>query len=109
MRRPSPDKYEALVLLESMPASEVIEVLGLKQHISTVTRWAQAEYGVIPTRRQLARKNPEREALMRSMEADGLDRRYCAEQHYSFWPCLIRHSQDGHVFVCRKHARRGDL
>lgn len=102
-------KAEAIELSRSMPAWAVRERLGLAVNDRTIQRWARREYGTIPTRRQLAARNPEREALVRSMEADGLHRRYCVRGHTSFWPCLIRGFKGEHVFVCRRHAERGDF
>lgn len=114
--RVTPDqKYEALYLLDPraarpMTAGEVKEKLGLVQDERTIQRWALKAYGRVPTRRELERHNPERDELVRQAEAEGLDRRYCSvRQHLSFWPCLLRRTDDGHLFVCRKHARRGDF
>lgn len=108
MRITNLDQYEAIDLLASLNATEVKERLGLKESERTIQRWAARVYGSIPTRRELARPNPERNALVLRMESEGLDRRYCVHQHHSFYLCLIRLTDVGHVFVCRKHALRGD-
>jgi hypothetical protein len=116
MRATPDEKYEALYLLDphaprTMSAGEVKEALGLRQDIRTIQRWARKAYGRVPTRRELMRRNPQREELVRQVESQGLDRRYCSPgQHASYWPCLLRRlTAGGHVFVCRKHARRGDF
>lgn len=113
MRATADERYEALYLTDPtnpgfMSASAVAERLGLPER--NVQRWANKAYGRIPTRRELKRRNPEREAQVRQAEADGLDRRYCLLGHSSYHPTLLRRLPDGSVaFVCRKHARRGDF
>jgi len=100
---------DILLALCDQPAWIVKERFGLAEDVRTLQRWARREYGTIPTRRQLARRNPEREVLVRRMESGGLHRRYCVRGHTSFHPCLIRAFRGEHVFVCRKHAVRGDF
>lgn len=113
MRATPDEKYEALYLLDPhaprpMTAGEVKETLGLVQDERTIQRWARSAYGRIPTRAEMLR-DPVHEAHARQAEAEGLDRRYCSvHQHLSYWPCLLRATDDGVVFVCRKHARRSD-
>lgn len=113
MRVTPDEKYEALYLLDPhaprpMTAGEVKETLGLVQDERTIQRWARAAYGRIPTRRELLHDRDRRE-LVREVEQEGLSRFYCSvRQHQSYWPCYLRRTDDGWLFVCRKHARRGD-
>lgn len=99
---------EVLEALRDQPPWWVKERYGLKEDVRTLQRWARREYGSIPTRRAVL-ADRERYKLVLAAESDGLDRRYCFHQHLSYWPCLLRRTADGLVFVCRKHARRGDF
>lgn len=105
------DKYEAIALLATMSVPAVIEALGLTVNERTVYRWARKAYGTIPTKAQLARPDARRDALAARMELEGLDRRYCLHGHRMFRQvALIRWlGGNDHVFVCRKHAKRGDF
>lgn len=94
--------------LLDQPAWMVKERYGLKQDVRTLQRWARREHGAIPTRQQRG-ANPDRQGAVSRMIRDGLHEHYCSVEHHgSFWPCLIRDTADGSIFVCRKHARRGD-
>ena len=113
MKASADQKYEALYLMdpdspEPFSAREIKERLGLVQDERTIQRWARKAYGRIPTRREMKR-DPQRDAQVQALEAEGLHQNYCSvHQHLSFWPCLVRDTKDGRMFVCRKHARRGD-
>jgi hypothetical protein len=112
MRASIDQKQEAIGLLETMPAWAVIEQLGLTQSERTVQRWGRQVYGVRPTYRQMSRDR-ERQALVRRMEALGLNRRYCLLGHHVFHECLIRDlaglgDVNDLAFVCWKHSQRGD-
>lgn len=102
-------KDDNLLALRDMPACWVKERYGLKEDVRTLQRWARREYGSIPTRKAMLR-DKERLATVRRMEDEGLHQNYCSvAQHYRYWPCLIRRSDVGLIFVCRKHAERGDF
>lgn len=91
-------------------APYVKEAMGLGYSTSYVNRLIKRYVGKRPTQPSIRAANPLRDAVVRHMESQGLNRYYCINcQRRSTYECAIhplipRASLDEMVFVCTKRC-----
>lgn len=116
MREPfDVDKFIYFATMPGATAAYVREAMGLRYSTSYINRLIKRYVGTRPSRKDIKRPNVLREAVARYMEAQGLDRHYCANcQRRSSYECAIHPliadaTIDDLVFVCvSKCAAPGD-
>lgn len=110
------DHYDIDEILElaeqGMSAAFIREELGLGVSVRRVQQIIHDRLGTRPSRASIERRNPLREAVVKYMEANGLNRYYCYLGHRRVRPCAIRqlgHDIDSLVFVCDREATVADF
>lgn len=112
-----PDEFIHFASQPGATAPYVREALGLPYSDSYVNRLMKRYVGKRPTHASISRPNALREAVVRYMEAQGLDRRYCFNcQRRLVRECAIHPLKrfdatlDDFVFVCvSRCASAGDF
>lgn len=97
-------------------APYVREAMGLAYSTSYINRLIKRYVGTRPSQRSVKRGNVLREAVVRYMEREGMNRRYCMMcQRLSLHECAIHPvvpspTLDDFIFVCTKRcAAPGDF